>query len=243
MPSSGRPPAGKAKTKAATRRAKAKPQPAATKPRRSYLPAHERRRRIIEAAQKVFAHTSLQGARTRDLARAAEVNQATLFEHFASKEDLFIAAVVQPLADLMQGMRERAGAYEAASADDMLAMAQLVSQQHLETTVEIYPLLISALFSDPALGKKLYSEQIAPLIEARADATRRLIREEIDPRLVNLVLFGAFFAIAMDRRFTGKTEDLSKVARQLTDLIVFGFAKEPKEGRKRAQGGKHARTT
>src|SRR6201995_2475929 len=89
--------------------------PGTSKRRRTYLPASERRQRIISAAQKVFAQTSLQGARTRQLAKAAEINQATLFEHFDSKEDLFLAAVVQPLLEAMQGMRERAAAYSKAS--------------------------------------------------------------------------------------------------------------------------------
>src|SRR6476619_2145751 len=87
---------------------------ARAKPRRAYLPAHERRRLIIEAAQLVFARSNLQGARTRDIAKAAEVNQATLFEHFESKEALFHEAVVLPLLDAMRGMRDRAQAYEAA---------------------------------------------------------------------------------------------------------------------------------
>ena len=56
------------------------------KPPRAYLPAAQRRKLIIAAAQEVFARTNLQGARTRDIARAAEVNQATIFEHFESKK-------------------------------------------------------------------------------------------------------------------------------------------------------------
>src|ERR1700758_3572232 len=86
---------------------------APTRRRRAYLPAAERRRQIIEAAQQVFARANLQGARPRDIAKAADVNQATLFEHFASKEDLFIEAVVQPLLEAMDGMRERTRDYEA----------------------------------------------------------------------------------------------------------------------------------
>jgi hypothetical protein len=130
----------------------------------------------------------------------------------------------------------------------MLGMAEIDSRQHLETTVEIYPLLVSALFSDAELGEKLYREQIVPLIEARADATRDLIRAEIDPKLVNLAIFGAFFAVAMDRSFTGKCDDLAGVAHQLTDLLVSGFLKKEKKTPrtkrakvKGANGEKHAR--
>ena len=73
----------------------------------AYLPAAERRKSIIAAAQEVFARSNLQGARTRDIAKTADVNQATIFEHFESKEALFQAAVVKPLIDAMRGMHER----------------------------------------------------------------------------------------------------------------------------------------
>ena len=96
------------------------------KPRRTYLPAKERRKLIIEAAQQVFARSNLQGARTRDIAKAAEVNQATLFEHFDSKEELFHAAVVEPLLEAMRGMQGETQSYEAAeSLDEELAQAVL----------------------------------------------------------------------------------------------------------------------
>jgi AcrR family transcriptional regulator len=195
--------------------------------RRTYLPAAERRQRIIAAAQKVFARSSLQGARTRELAKAAEINQATLFEHFESKEELFTAAVVEPLLEVMQGMRERAREYEEASnAEELLTKGRASVQKHLETMVEVYPLLAVALFSDPDLGQKLYREQIVPLIKDRAEVMRNIVREEIDPEFLALAQLGVFFAIAMDRAFTGKDDDLADIARQVTNLAVFGFAQD-----------------
>jgi len=89
------------------RKKAAKADPAAPpRVRRSYLRAPERRAQIIAAAQQVFAQSNLKGARTRDIAKAAKVTQATLFEHFASKEELFEEAVVKPLLDTMRGMTE-----------------------------------------------------------------------------------------------------------------------------------------
>src|SRR5512139_127943 len=115
--------------------------------RRRYLPAEERRRLIIQAAQEVFARTNLQGARTRDIAKAAEVNQATLFEHFGSKEELFHAAVVEPLIEAMRGMQERMRAYQAAETTDaFLDLAQASAKNHLESMTQVFPLMTAALF-------------------------------------------------------------------------------------------------
>jgi TetR/AcrR family transcriptional regulator len=206
---------------------KAKRKTSALPKRRAYLRADERRKSIISAARAVFSRVSLHGARTRELAKAAEVNQATLFEHFDSKEHLFQAAVVQPLLDVMQGMYERANVYnEASSLTEMLSVGAASSQRHLEAMVQVYPLLATALFSDPELGKKLYCEQIAPLLKERGKVMRGVVKDGIDPELLALTAFGMYFAIAMDRNFRGKKNDLSGITKQLTNLIAFGFVKD-----------------
>lgn len=199
-----------------------------TAPKRAYLPAHERRRLIIEAAQQVFARSNLQGARTRDIAEAAEVNQATLFEHFESKEALFHEAVVLPLVDAMRGMHARAQAYEAAhSFEEMQTIAQASAQRNLESMTDIFPLLTAALFSDLELGKKLYVEQILPILRQRAEALQGVIKDELDPEFVELSLFGMLFALAMDQTLRGRRKDPRKTARQITKFAMTGFAKQP----------------
>jgi len=195
--------------------------------KRHYLPADERRQRILDSSREVFARTGLQGARTRDLAKAAGINQATLFAHFASKEDLFAAAVLQPLAALFDGIRERYESYQAAgSPQDLLGLLQGGMQKHLENMVDIFPLLVHAL-SDQQLGKKFYVEQILPMVKSRSEFIRCLVKDTLNPELVELASFGMFFAVAMDHVMTDKTHDLGDVSRQLADLIILGCTRSP----------------
>jgi AcrR family transcriptional regulator len=201
----------------------------AAKPRRprTYLRAAERRKLIIAAAQEVFSRTNLQGARTRDIAKAAEINQATIFEHFESKEALFHAAVVQPLIDAMRGMHERVELYETASSPAELAeLAHASAAHHIESMAEIFPLLTAALFSESELGARLYREQVAPLIRQRGEVLRSLVKDGIDPEFVGLASFGMLFALAMDRYFGGRIADLTDLATQFTHLSTSGFAKD-----------------
>lgn len=202
-----------------------------TKPkrRRAYLPAAERRKSIIAAAQQVFAHQNLKGARTRDIARAAEVNQATIFEHFESKEALFQEAVVQPLLEAMRGMHGRKEVYETAHSPDELAGLALESAtRHLGDMIDIFPLLASALFSDPDLGRELYRESVAPLIRQRGQILDGLTRDGLDLDFVGLAIFGMQMAVAMDRHF-GEPErqaELSDLAKQFTRMATGGFARD-----------------
>jgi AcrR family transcriptional regulator len=209
---------------------------AAAKRPRPYQAAPERRRRIIEAAQGVFARTSLQGARTRDLAKAAQTSQATLFEHFESKEALFHAAVVEPLLATMQGMNDRVESYEhAGSMEELSRLGRASAQANVEMMRKIFPLLTAALFSDLAAGRKLYGEQIAPLLAERAVAISGLVKDGLDPELIQIAIFGVYFALVMDEVFRGKRRPVAGVVEQMGELFRSGFLRDPKAaGRKAA---------
>lgn len=209
-----------------------KPKKSAPRRRRAYLPAAERRKSIIAAAQQVFTEANLKGARTRDIARAAEVNQATIFEHFASKEALFQEAVVQPLIDAMRGMHARKEIYETAqSPDDMARLALESATRHVADMNAIFPLFTSALFSDPELGRQLYREHIAPVIRQRGQILDGLTRDALDLEFVGLAIFGILFGIALDRHFGGEDAvlgqaDLPELAKQFTRMSTGGFARD-----------------
>jgi len=208
---------GEAKPKAPQRR------------RRAYLPAAERRKQIIAAAQEVFARNNLKGARTRDIAAAAKVNQATIFEHFESKEALFEEAVIRPLAEAMQGMTDRRRRYDVATGPDELAeLARDSARRHVEDTVEVFPLLVAALFSDPELGSRFYREHLDPLIRARGEILEGLVREGLDLDFVGLAIFGMQLAIGLDRHFAGgitgeRNSDLTRPAEQFVRMATGGF--------------------
>lgn len=208
------------------------PEKPASRPRRAYLPAAERRKSIIAAAQQVFADATLKGARTRDIARAAEVNQATIFEHFASKEALFQEAVVQPLIDAMRGMHARKEIYETAqSPDDMARLALESATRHVADMNALFPLLAAALFSEPEMGRQLYREHIAPVIRQRGQILDGLTRDGLDLDFVGLAIFGILFGIALDRHLGGDDAvfgqaDLPELAKQFTRMSTGGFARD-----------------
>lgn len=196
--------------------------------RRAYLPAAERRASILAAARRVFAHANLKGARTRDIAREAGVNQATVFEHFASKEELFRAAVVDPLVEALQGRWERVGLYETAQGPDDLARLALDSaKDHVAGAIETFPLLAAALFSEPEMGRALYREHIAPLIRRRGQVLDSIARDGLERDFIGLANFGMLMAIGLDWHFGEHAgdPDVDRLARQFTRMATGGFAR------------------
>src|SRR5437764_11224533 len=57
------------------------------------LPAAERRQDLIETAIRVFTEGSYRGTTTAEIARAAGVSEPILYRHFASKRELYLAAL------------------------------------------------------------------------------------------------------------------------------------------------------
>ena len=67
--------------------------PEAPTPTQKRLAAPERRAQIIEAAIREFGRHGFRGATTKALAKAANTSEATIFKHFPTKADLFLAAL------------------------------------------------------------------------------------------------------------------------------------------------------
>jgi AcrR family transcriptional regulator len=203
----------------------------ASRPHRAYRPAAERRAEIIAAAQTEFIRASFAGARTRDIADAAGVNQATLFKHFPTKEALFEQAVMRPLIETMRSMHGRVEVYETATTPaEMGELAEASTLHHLEDMLRILPLLTTALFSDLDLGRKLFRENLEPLIRKRGEVLRPLVKEGIDPEFVGLASFGMMFAVAMQRWLGGRRDDLAATAAQFNRLATGGFARDKTAG-------------
>ena len=57
------------------------------------LPAAERRQALIDIAIRVFSDGSYRGTTTAEIARAAGVSEPILYRHFASKRELYLAAL------------------------------------------------------------------------------------------------------------------------------------------------------
>lgn len=69
-------------------------------PARHKLPANERRAAIIAAAIELFAQKGFRGTTTRELAAAVGVSEPVLYQHFATKSDLYTAIVDHMMAEL-----------------------------------------------------------------------------------------------------------------------------------------------
>jgi AcrR family transcriptional regulator len=75
--------------------------PSAGGPRRR-LSAEERRESILEAANEVFGEHGYEHVRIDDVANAAGISKALIYEHFESKQDLYSELMNRAAGDLLR---------------------------------------------------------------------------------------------------------------------------------------------
>jgi AcrR family transcriptional regulator len=80
------------------------------------LPAAERRRAIVTAAQQVFGSGSYAGSTTAEIARAAGVSEPIIYRHFPSKKDLWFACLDEAWRELRAAIELKAASVARAGA-------------------------------------------------------------------------------------------------------------------------------
>ncbi|HEX3225249.1 MAG TPA: TetR/AcrR family transcriptional regulator [Gaiellaceae bacterium] len=137
------------------------------------LPAAERRQALIDTAIRVFSDGSYRGTTTAEIARAAGISEPILYRHFASKRDLYLAA----LDHVWGNMR---AVWEAALADsaNVREAFEAIGRSHVSVhdckfqMAELWVQALSEATEDPELRKHLRSH-MREVHDFIADVIRR----------------------------------------------------------------------
>jgi AcrR family transcriptional regulator len=192
--------------------------------KRKRLTAEERRDRILAAGRAVFLEQGLNGARTRTIAEQAGITEAVLYRHFESKEEIFEAAVLEPLRALLDDLLERSRALLAGDETKPRLVMRLESLW-LERLQEIVPLLGPALFDDQTLGQQCYRDTVAPFLsQLQADCVRSGLLPAGEAAVLVRAIFGTNLLLVLDRLQQGASVDIPSLAGQLSDLYSLGLS-------------------
>jgi AcrR family transcriptional regulator len=120
------------------------------------MAAADRRRHLVETAIRLFTEGSYRGTTTAEIARAAGVSEPILYRHFASKRDLYLAALEDVWAKTRQTW-ERA----LADAPDACAAVEAIGKGHVSVRspklqlAELWVQALSEASEDPELKRHL----------------------------------------------------------------------------------------
>jgi AcrR family transcriptional regulator len=120
------------------------------------MPAAERRLELVETAVRVFSEGRYRGTTTAEIARAAGVSEPILYRHFASKRDLYFAALDHVWLKARTAWEEAI-----ASAPDVRAGLEEMGRRHVgvrdckHQLAELWVQALSEATEDPELRKYL----------------------------------------------------------------------------------------
>lgn len=201
------------------------------RPRRccSHEDNESRKEEILRTATELFARHGFSDAITQALADRMQVGKGTIYRHFPSKRELFLAAADR----VMRKMQETVLASIAGVEDGLEQMARgmLAFLRFFSEHPEYVELLIQerAQFKDRT--RPTYIEHREVNVERWRTLYARLIAEgrvrdmpvERISDVVGNVLYGTMFT----NYFAGQTKPVAEQARDILDVIFRGVLAEP----------------
>jgi len=130
-----------------------------------------RKAQIIDAAARVFAEKGFHRATTREIAKAADVSEGTIYNYFDSKDDLLIGIMTR-LAELESLNEELMEALEDDVRDFFIAMFRH-RMDHIQQGQKMLQAVLPEVMVSPELHSRFYQQfvlRIATLLEQYVQA-------------------------------------------------------------------------
>jgi TetR/AcrR family fatty acid metabolism transcriptional regulator len=187
----------------------------------------DKRRRILEAAIRVFARKGYFAARVSDIAKKAGVADGTIYLYFRSKEDVLVRLFDEVMSEHVEEAREAVRALPSAP-DRLLAIAE----RHLAVLGENRDL--AAVFQVELRQSTRFMERFTAswlrdyfaLLDEVLEKGQRdgSLRADVNRKLAAKVLFGALDETVTSWLLSEKRYSLTDSAAPVVDLFLRGAA-------------------
>jgi AcrR family transcriptional regulator len=154
---------------------------------------------LLDAARRVFVEQGF-GASTKEIARQAGVSEGVIFQRFATKEDLFFAAMIPPSVDLDRLLKH--------SRCTGRALLEKLTFAMIDYFRETLPVLLP-LMSHPAFRFEEFAKRHpdSPMLLLRRQLVEFFVRERqagrigpVDPGAAALLVWSTAHAIPFFER-------------------------------------------
>lgn len=196
------------------------------------LPASERKAQILRTAAELFSQQGYEGTKTSQIAREAGVNEAIIFRHFNTKEDLYWAVLSDScsMVSLKTHLKDVMDP-EYSPEEGLTGLAHFVLER-VSQHPQLSRLLLFAALENHKLSHRFFKLYIANKYEElaayiRTQTKRGFFRSDIDPTLAARGFFGMLiYHLQIQELFGGKTVqqyDLRNVSATFVKLWLRGM--------------------
>lgn len=186
----------------------------------SRLPAAERREQLLSVALTVFAREGFHGASMNEVADAAGVTKPVLYQHFSSKNGLYLALIEETGSALISLIE--AATLEVSGPHDQVERGFRAYFRWVSTDRDAFRLL----FGGSARSGDEFTEAVARIEEQITESIAPLIRADIDVDHQRVLAHGIVgLAETISRRLVeaNRPFDPDVVATQVGDLVWGGL--------------------
>jgi AcrR family transcriptional regulator len=212
----------------ATRRQMVKAGKHRSAPIRRRLKRPERRHLILVGARKAFSKTGdLNGTTIKAIAQEAKISEGVIYQHFASKEELFFAAIVEPLRGAVRSVVDEVGDFNPVRAqqEDIPELTRRFWTTMIKTMEQVLPLMGLVLFGETARARAFYRGPFTDAVNELANTWQHIYDRygiDYDAREVALASIGIAIAFSLDSRYR-RGGDLGASIEALATITQGGF--------------------
>lgn len=182
--------------------------------------------RIVEAALETIKAEGFAGTSAREIARRGGFNQALIFYHFGTVNDLLLVALDRASAQTLSRYRD-ALASAATLPERLRGVIELYREDLICGHVTVVSEMIGGSLGHPGLGPPVVARMepwVGLVEEAVGDAIRELgLTEIIPPRTAAMAVVALSLGVDLVyhlERDPARVEALFELAERVTDLIV-----------------------
>ncbi len=129
---------------------------------RTRMTSEDRKKQILDSAINVFVENGYIGSTTAEIAKAANISEVTLFRHFATKKDIFIASI-EPI--VVNTLKESITASKDLNTVEKLEYILTERLMLISENREVMKLLIMESQINKELNSLNYIEKMSTLLE------------------------------------------------------------------------------
>ena len=192
------------------------------------IPPEAKRKRLLDAAVRVFARTGYHGSRVGDIAEEAGVAHGLLYHYFSSKEEVLRIVFSENWGQLLERFRAVEASDEPA-ADKLEGIAKILLR-----TWRNDPDLVTVMVREVARSAQLQT-QVLEVREAFTIVERVIeqgqregsFRADLDPRFASWIVYGGLEEVLTGWVLGGlpdREEDVTTAERTAIELALRGLS-------------------
>lgn len=186
----------------------------------------EKRKKILDAATKVFARVGFSNTRIQDVAQEAGIAHGTVYLYFKSKDDLFISIFQESLGELIGYISSEVQKKD--SAEDKLRRMISLQLDVIEENPDLTKLI---LIEFPGTGNFLNDRNIDVLsnyIDVIGDVLKNGIEEgifstNVKPDIIATMIYAAMQGIATRWILDGMSYSIKTMDVEISEIFLKGL--------------------